>query len=255
MSSSKNFDSILSDYDFFETHATEADQDAAHYLPHFQRIEVTDRPIRLLDFGCGAGRFLDMLLSQVGWEPSQLQLSLVEPGEVGRLKAVERLQPFTGFPITHWASLPDDLTPSFDIILSNHVLYYVHPLKETLARLISSLAPQGQFLFAIANDDNPLIQIWDLAFGLIDEPIPYNKLTTVTEALTELTIPSISEQVTFQIQFSDSKENRMRMLRFLLNEHLERMPEGELLAFFDEFVEGEEVKIETMNTHLGIGKN
>lgn len=251
--SSKDFDSILSDYDFFETHATEADEDAKSYLAHLRQLEISNKPIRLLDFGCGGGRFLEMLLSQLNWSPDQLSLSLVEPGDVGRLKAVKRLQPFTTFPIHHWDHFPETLKEPFDIILSNHVLYYVHPLTENIERLTQILSPSGTFLLSMANNDNPLIQIWELAFGLMNQRIPYNLVHDVASTLESLNRTVETEQVTFSLQFPDSRENRMKMLRFLLNEHLEKMPLERLLVFFDPFMMDGEIRIVTDNTHFRVG--
>ena len=132
----KDFGQIADDYAFFETHATEAQNDAAAYVRRLQTIRPAGN-LRMLDFGCGSGRFTAQFLKATDWPPDGVRLTLVEPVEAARAAAVARLAPFTTQAIADSPSLSPGLEGSFEVVLSNHVLYYVPALKERLAELIA----------------------------------------------------------------------------------------------------------------------
>ena len=94
----KDFGPIADDYAFFESHATEAEQDARAYLEHLGEIVPAEGTLRMLDFGCGSGTFTARFLKQAGWPPERLRLTLVEPVESARRQAVARLAGFTEAP-------------------------------------------------------------------------------------------------------------------------------------------------------------
>src|SRR5262245_4244845 len=125
----KDFGPISDDYAFFETHATEAEQDSRAYVARFANIVPTAGPIRLLDFGCGAGSFTVRFLQQAHWPAARLQLTLVEPVESARRLAVARLAGYTEHAVVDSAALPSGTIGRFEIVLANHVLYYVPALQ------------------------------------------------------------------------------------------------------------------------------
>src|SRR5262245_60406276 len=150
----KDFGPIANDYAFFESHATEAEQDALAYVERLREIVPPQGVLRMLDFGCGSGSFTARFLKQAGWPPERLQLSLVEPVEAARRQAVARLAGFTKTPAAESATLPAGLTASFDIVLANHVFYYVPDLRGQLTTLLDALSASGVFLTAIAARTN-----------------------------------------------------------------------------------------------------
>ena len=77
--SKKDFQPIENDYQFFMDSATESEQDLAEHLRELTRIEASDRPLSILDFGCGEGEFTESLLAAFQREPQQLHLALLEP--------------------------------------------------------------------------------------------------------------------------------------------------------------------------------
>ena len=149
-SSSKLFGPIRDAYTFFQQHATETEEDIRAYLPHIQGASMGDSPLRMLDFGCGDGGFTAALLGRARVPPERLQLAIVEPEDVYRHQAVERLQPFTTQPVCAWPALPAHLHACFDLVMANHVLYYVPDLHGTLVALLSALATPGLLLAAMA---------------------------------------------------------------------------------------------------------
>jgi len=149
-SSSKPFAPIRDAYAFFLQHGTEVEADIRAYLPHLPHLTATDRALRMLDFGCGDGAFGAALLGHLRWPATRLQLTLLEPDTVYRQQAVARLQSYSTQPVQAWPALPPALQASFDLVLANHVLYYVPDLDGTLTALHYALAPAGLFLTAIA---------------------------------------------------------------------------------------------------------
>jgi hypothetical protein len=53
----KDFGPIADDYAFFGRHATEAKEDALAHAKRLREVVPTDGMVRMLDFGCGSGKF------------------------------------------------------------------------------------------------------------------------------------------------------------------------------------------------------
>ena len=110
----KSFADIREDYAFFETHATEAAADVRAYIPHLKPLLDGAGPLRLLDFGCGSGRFSSRLHSTLFFPPERLRLTLVEPDNGFRKKAVVSMMDFTAHPIMAGPKLPLTRAPIRD---------------------------------------------------------------------------------------------------------------------------------------------
>lgn len=240
-----SFDPILDDYAFFEAHSTEAENDLKAYAACLSGIAGVNGRIRMLDFGSGIGSFTGLFLKQAGWLPENLELTLVEPGEIARRKAVEALRPFTHRPIAHFAALPAEAEAGYSLILSNHTLYYPPSLGETIARLYRSLRPGGKLLAAMSGMENALVQCWDHGFRLIGEPIPYHIGEGLQAALDQMELKYQKDRVDFTLSFPDSTDNRLRILRFLFGVQLPAFPIGALQAFFDPYAKAGQVRIDT----------
>jgi trans-aconitate 2-methyltransferase len=248
----KDFGPIADDYAFFETHATEAEQDAQAYVERLAGIVPAEGTIRLLDFGCGSGTFTARFLDQVGWPPARLRLTLVEPVEPARRQAVARLAGHTEQPVIAAETLPGGLVASFDIVLANHVLYYVPELQRQLAGLIDVLSVSGVFVTAIAPRTNALIDFWIAGFRSLGREIPYKTSEDVEAALQALEAAYEKQPVAYQLTFPDTGENRMRILRFLLAEYLAQMSHQPLLDLFDRYTHSGSITIRTTCDHFTI---
>ena len=248
----KDFGPIAADYAFFEEHSTEAAHDSAAYLAQIRQAVPTAGSIRMLDFGCGSGNFTARLLKQVSWPPEWLELSLLEPVEAARRQAVSRVAGFTQRPVTELATLPVDLSERFDIVVANHVFYYVADLKDQLKRLIDALAPTGMFLTAIAGQTNALIEFWIVGFELLNKNIPYNMSEDVEQALEQLGADYQKQPILYELTFPDSEQNRMKIIRFLLANHLSQMPQRPLLDLFDKYRDAGRIVIRTACDHFTI---
>ncbi|MDD3581368.1 MAG: methyltransferase domain-containing protein [Desulfobacca sp.] len=250
--SRKHFDAIHDDYIFFAEHATEAEQDVNHYLPHVRSLVESGELVRLLDFGCGAGEFLDRFLSGAGFRPNRLTIALVEPDDVYRQQAVTRTQAFTTASVAAWPSLPTEVQDYFHLALSNHVLYYVVDLDETLRQILNALTVGGLFLMAIAGSQNVLMQFIERCFALLHQPLPYYRAEEVDASLARLGIAFQKYNVPYQIDFSDTQENRLKILRFLLGNHFAEMDQREALKLFDAYSNDGRIVIHTFHNHYVI---
>jgi SAM-dependent methyltransferase len=248
----KDFGPIADDYAFFERHATEAKEDALAHAKRLREVVPTDGMVRMLDFGCGSGKFTARLLKMAGWQPDQLRLTLVEPVEARRREAVARLAGFSTTPVADAAMLPAGLAESFNVVLANHVLYYVPGLREQLAKLIGAVAAGGIFTAAIASRTNALIEIWITGFGLLGREIPYYTSEDVERTLEELGAVYEKQHVAYELAFPDTEENRMRIICFLLADHLAHMPHRPLLELFDRHSRSGRIDIRTASDHFTV---
>jgi trans-aconitate 2-methyltransferase len=249
----KDFGPIADDYAFFENHATEAEQDARAYLEQLKEIVPADgTTLRMLDFGCGTGSFTARFLKQADWSPDRLRLTLVEPVESARRQAVARLAGLAATPVDDSAKLPAGSVASFDIVLANHVFYYVLELHSQLAALRDALSASGVFVTAIAARTNALIEFWIAGFRLLGREIPYHTSEDVDAALQELRADYRKRQVAYELTFPDTEENRMRIIRFLLADHLAQMPQRPLLDLFDHYSQSGRIHIRTASDQYTI---
>lgn len=246
----KDFDSIADDYAFFEQHATEAQEDARAYLSEVAGLKPASGVTRMLDFGCGSGAFTMRFLELAGWPPERLRLTLVDPAVSVRRQAVARLTPYTAAPIVDSDELPAGLGGGFEVVLSNHALYYVTDLQATLSRLIEALAPTGVLLAATAARTNALIEFWIAGFKLLGREVPYNTSEDVERVLQALGTEYRKHRVPYELTFRDTEENRMRIIRFLLADHLAEMPLPPLLEMFDRYTRAGRIEIHTESDHF-----
>ncbi len=90
---------------FFEAHATEAVQDLRAYAAHVHALTTKKSGlIRVLDFGCGSGKFTTKFLSS-SISSGATAGFVVEPDEVYRQQAIEQLEVFTAHRVQAWPVL------------------------------------------------------------------------------------------------------------------------------------------------------
>ncbi len=235
-------------------HASEAAADLESYLSYLAPLAGTSRSIHLLDFGCGDGSFLAGLLSRAGFEPQRLILSLVEPDAVYLAQASSRIKVFSRHPVSAWRVLPTAQHLAFDLILSNHVFYYVKDIRGTLEQLLRTLAIDGCLLISMADRDNLLAQIIARGFDSLQEAVPYYYAADLEWALKTLSQDYKKQELYYQVTFPDLKENRLKLLRFLLGEHLARMEQKKSLSLLDPYAAGGRISINTWHYQFVIKK-
>jgi trans-aconitate 2-methyltransferase len=235
MSSSKSFAPIHADYAFFETHATEAEADAEAYLPHLHRLSQTHRTLRLLDFGGGGGRFTGHLLRRARLAPERLALTLAEPDPVYLRHAAEHLAVFTSHPVQAWPRLPKDTAAAFDLVIANHVFYYVVELREHVERLVRALDAVGLLVTSIAGQHNALIQLWNACFEILGMPVPFHTAEDLEAVLAALGLRYERRDIRYELAFPDTTAHRVHFLRFLLGSYFDEAHVDSMLAFFEPY--------------------
>ena len=248
--SSKPFGPIRDAYAFFQQHATETEEDIRAYLPHIHGASMGDSPLRTLDFGCGDGEFSAALLGRARVPPERLRLALVEPDDVYRHQAVERLQPFTTQSVCAWPALPPHLHACFDLVVANHVLYYVPDLDGTLAALLRALATPGLFLTAMAGQRNTFAQFCNHCFTLLRQPNPFRTAEDLEGALTRHGEEYGKEAVHYEVVFRDTEENRLQIMRFLLGSAYHDVSQQAMLALFEPYAHGGTIVMRLVHEHF-----
>ncbi len=246
----KDFGPIQGDYAFFETHSDEADRDVEAYLPHVRPLADAGGPVRMLDFGCGAGRFTGMLLDAAAFAPDRLRLALVEPVAAARQQAADALRRFTAHGVESWPAIPGDRAGGFDLVLANHVLYYTPNLSDTLAALVRSLAPAGVFLTACAGRRNELIRFWERGYARLGRPVPHHTGDDVAAELARAGVRYETYDVRYTLAFDDTDENRSKVLRFLFGDAFPELPRAEGLAYFHPFAADGRVTVAMLPEHF-----
>jgi SAM-dependent methyltransferase len=234
----KDFFQIQSSYAFFESHSTEAAADVAAYdcvLRDLWSQSLWASSLRMLDFGCGPGGFTARFLQQLNLPRETLTLSIVEPVDVYREAAVRQLSAYAVEEVHATATLPDVTAGRFDLILSNHVLYYVPTLEDTVAGLLSRLLPGGVFLTSLAGSDNTLIQLWQASFEMLGKPVPYNIREDLERVCAAIGVTPSRRKVHYTLEFADTDANRESLLRFLLSDYFEQLPRQTLLDLLSPF--------------------
>jgi SAM-dependent methyltransferase len=248
--SRKPFELIRDAYAFFQKYATETEADIRAYLPHLRAMATEDQPIRMLDFGCGDGQFTAALLGRAPWLQARLQLALVEPDDVYRHQAVARLQPYTTQPVRAWPALTPHLQACFDLVLANHVLYYVPDLDGTLAVLLRALATPGLFLTAMAGQRSTFAQWCQQCFAWRGQPYPFHTAEDLEGALARQGVACGKEDVHYEFVFPDTAEHRLTVMRFLLGNAYHDISQPAMLALFGPYAQGEQVVMRLVHEHF-----
>jgi SAM-dependent methyltransferase len=250
VTSRKHFGPIRDDYAFFQQHTTEAEADLRAYAPHIHRLSRGDTPIRMLDFGCGDGGFTAQFLVWSRFPPERLWLSLVEPDAPSLQQAVVRLAAFTSHPVRAWSALPPHLHACFELILVNHVLYYMPDIEGTLSTILHALATPGLFLTAMAGRANALAQLCLRCCEVIGKPFPFWTAEDCEAALARLGEIYCMEEVHYELVFPDTAENRLRIGRFLLGSDYHAVPRQALLQCFDPYSHAGRVVMPPVHKHF-----
>lgn len=248
--SQKDFGLIAADYAFFMQSATEAEADMESHLAEIRLRFGDTRPICLLDVGCGEGQFLSELLQRLRIPAKQLSLQLVEPVTEHLATARQRLREFSTDSIRDWSGMEQVPTGSCDIILLNHSGYYVEDPGQLIEQVVAATRSRGMCIFALADGQNALIKLWKMGFGSAGLPVPYWTADDYRAILKERRLDFIEKTVPYEIRFPDVSENRLRLLRFLFADHLEKLDTEFLLSAFDSDRRDGQVLIPTVSTHF-----
>lgn len=246
----KDFGLIEDEYLFFMQSTTEAECDrAAHLWSLRDRFAERDH-VRFLDFGCGAGHFTQSLLAEWNYNPALLECSLVEPVVQHLHEAASRVSRFSDRKVQAYASIDDLLPDCCDFLLANHSCYYVECAVEVTRRLLASIRPGGTGILAVAGEDNFLIQMWQAGFASAGMSVPWWTAEDYLSILKKMSVHVDRKDVPYQIRFIDTRDNRMKLLRFLFADHLPDLDPSVLMQRLDSATCNGAVEISTSSQHL-----
>lgn len=234
--SKKAFSDIRDDYTFFERHSTESQAVTAALHPLILKALNSSTPIHLLDFGSGPGGFTEQLLKKLDLSPESLILTLVEPDLTYLEQAQLRLQKYSATPITASTRIETIAFSSADVIITNHVLYYVSNIESTLKELLFRLKPNGTLFATMASEDNALIKGWSHCFSVHSEAVPYFRLNDLIKILNKMGLRYEQYGLISEVTFVDTLEYRTSLLRFLTGTHYKNLlKKEEMLIFLDAY--------------------
>lgn len=126
------------------------------------RVEpLLDRPLRILDLGCGSGAFCRQLAGLYrarGWDPAEHLLGI----DIVETKFDGAGVPFRRVDLNHTLPFEDG---SFDVVVSIEVLEHVHAPYVLMEELKRILRPGGTLVFSVPNVANVLSRFGFLADG------------------------------------------------------------------------------------------
>jgi SAM-dependent methyltransferase len=129
---------------------------------------------RLLDFGCGAGTFLQRM-KDLGWQETGIDISA---NTVARLRSELGLRVLAGS-LPHPALEPQ----SFEIITMWQSLEHVHQPRQVLRAAWQLLVPGGRLLVAVPNIDSLPYRLFGPCWYGLDLPRHLTHFTPMTLAL------------------------------------------------------------------------
>lgn len=212
------FESILNDYDFFVQHSNESEMNRLALRERI-RARGQSEAKNILDFGCGSGQFLSDLVQSIFAPEAELDICLVEPSASYRSSAEKAFSNRPNVKISVWEEFDATRRKRYDLILSNHVLYYIKDLKDLFARFFRAAHPTTQILITMGSDNNALNEILKSACHLIDSPAPNKSAEDLTEYLQQEEISFKTTYVESHLEFSDLPTHRDQVLRFILGPH------------------------------------
>lgn len=218
-SSRKSFEKIHEDYAFFLEHSTEKDACREAMLEVVRSVAARQAEVSWLDFGCGGGEFLSELVAEAAIPPASLRLSLVDVDASYLVMAKQRVAEFSTSRVKTAQTLAELKGGKFDLITSNHALYYVRNMEATLRELFALLRSEGRAALLLGGEKNQLCRLWLEAWK--GRALPYYLAKDVESALVRWGKSYEERLVQSVLDFPDTRENRMKILRFLFADKLE----------------------------------
>lgn len=246
VSYSKDFDQINSDYSFFEKHATERKNGLDTLVKIFKGWESNKdtNTIQYFDFGAGDGEVSVSLVKTVkALENKNIIFSILEPSRIMRAKAIASLSDISTNKVQVWSEIPSNLSVKFDVILANHVFYYVEDFRESLNLLLAKKTEKGLMLITMANKDNGLVKIGNEQFKLMGLNKPTNSIEDVKTYLQNLSIDMDVKLVASRIFFKNSINNRAKILRFIFGIYYEKFPISVMNSLLDMYEVGDNISV------------
>jgi trans-aconitate 2-methyltransferase len=218
----KEFSKILSDYEFFQLNSSEENELLKIYTTIIKSITKSKinnmQPYNILDFGCGNGQFFENLIKRESFQYIQRpNLSLVEPDFSYKIEAIKRLSHQISPKIT-WldTELKNEISNKLDLIISNHVLYYVQNINDTVSSFLKNLAVDGTIIITMAEQRHPFNNLLEILCNRKGFIYPYFKIDSAKEYFDKNSIEYQTYQVNSELKFPVNDENFNKIINFIL---------------------------------------
>ncbi len=169
---------MSSDYVWDQPLSPQVRQKVFQYAALDSQVDFTD--FRVLDFGCGGGRYLALFASRIPKKNLYgTEISLERVIQVNR-------QGYNVLPVNPEGNYLAWKDESFDIVFSSNVLEHIpHPIyRQYLVEIHRVLKPEGRFIVGTPN--YPIKRLYDMKaalttnqtrYYLFDDPTHCNKLS------------------------------------------------------------------------------
>lgn len=252
----KDFSNILDAYNFFKEHSTEYEANRCEVVLMLEQSNLLKKGISILDFGSGDGEFLSDLYTKIDFNKFDPRLYIYEPVEYNQESAKLKLSSVGYDSLTVLENVDDFPEATLDLILVNHVLYYVENLGHTISTLISKLDKNGQLWILMASDDNSLIKLWGAFFEKLGMKIPYFLTADLKFILENKFIEySQTKKIKSAFRFINSPENRNHMARFLLGNYSNQFDDETIKETISSYEKNDEIDLPLCDILFMIRKN
>lgn len=237
----KDFEAILSDYEFFCAHSNEKKANL-EILSRFIKERSWGKKVRILDFGCGPGDFLFDLVELSMDSKQALEINLVEPSSVYRKKAKKVFLKRRNVEINDWKEFDSTRKGRYDLIIANHVLYYVKDKAKLLESFSRAAHSETLILVTLSGARNGLNALTRYANELAGIELPYRTFEEFEGYLRSEKINHDQHPMNAELRFVDTAENRAKIVRFVLGQSA-TLVLGTVSAFLDHYKVGKEIVI------------
>ncbi|WOO41660.1 class I SAM-dependent methyltransferase [Rubellicoccus peritrichatus] len=240
-----SYENIHDDYRFFLEHCNEHEVGRGAMLEEIFQALGPVSALRWLDFGCGGGEFLAEALEQWTAKPASLRLSLVDVDSGYVEQAMGRVNALVDQ--VEGSDELESLSGPFDLITSNHALYFAADIEATLKGLNERLAEGGLCFLQIGGLENQFCRMWTEAYSKVNQPVPYYIADDFAVTLEKLGIAFSTRRIDCVTRFADTVENRKIMLNFIFMDAVGRFDEAYLLSLFDRYSTNGQISMENNN--------
>lgn len=166
---------------------------------------------RFFDFGCGDGTFTAQILEKLASKNHKVEFSILDTDPTCPPKAQTQLSSYSQYPI----KVRTKIDTKIDIGISNHALYHVPNIVETLLQIYNRMSRNSKFAIVMANIKHDLPRLQKDLSEFLGDQMPKYFAEDVQYALKMSKIEFTSKEITSEFSFADTLENRRLALRLI----------------------------------------
>jgi SAM-dependent methyltransferase len=255
------FQTVETDFDFFLRHTNEIETEWPKYLDQFLRLLKPGTPQKIMEYGPGTGYMMKRIFENDGMKQfyPYLEVVLIEPSPHYQDSLQNTLGNIPIQSLTIYANIAEysglaGTEGSIDIIMSNHVFYYVEHFKEEFHHLNRVLKSGGYLLTSLCLQEHALIKAYVENCKKMGVPQRKHEPRDIVAEFVACNFTITREIVRSKLEFLDTVPNRMAIHRFIMLEEETRIPPSRL-CWLDGFKVGEVIRIPLVDQFLTMQKN